>query len=71
MQLSTYAMRGEKKKMLCYLPVLYVWLASCICERVTDIKCPVEVVIQQGPEVKGEKDWAQLFAGLNEIKAQW
>jgi len=32
----------KKRKMLCYLPMLYVWLTSHVGERVSGVSCPVE-----------------------------
>jgi len=61
----------EKGKMLCCLPMLYVWLTSRIGERVSDVSCPVERALQHGLEVKGSQDWKQFFAALTEENIRW
>ena len=61
----------RNRKMLCYIPALYVWLASRIGDRMIGVKCPVELVTRRGPEVKGGREWREFFAGLNETKIQW
>jgi len=35
------------------------------------VKCPVELVRQITIEKNSAQDWAQLFAGLDQIKIQW
>jgi len=46
----------KKGKMLCCLPMLYVWLTSRVGERVSGVSCPVEKTLQHGLEVKGSQD---------------
>jgi len=36
---------NNKKLLVCYLPVLFVWLISRFEEKVVEIKCPVESVL--------------------------
>jgi len=40
---------SRNRKMLCCIPALYVWLASCIGEKTIGVKCPVELVARRGP----------------------
>jgi len=47
-----------KKKMLCCLPVLYVWFISRINKGISNAEGPVEEVLLSKPEIKGAKDWA-------------
>jgi len=61
----------KKGKMLCCLPMLYVWLTSRVGERVSSVSCPVERALQHGLEVKGSQDWKQFFAALTEEKIRW
>ena len=48
----------KTKKMSCCLLVLYVLVISRGGENVININCPVNEVLQHGPEMKGEKGWA-------------
>jgi len=43
----------KKGKMLCYFPMLYVWLTSRVGERVSSVSCPLERTLHHGLEVKG------------------
>jgi len=43
----------RKGKMLCCLPMLYVWLTSRVGERVSSVSCLVERALQHGVEDKG------------------
>jgi len=61
----------KKNKMLCCLPILYVWLTSRARGKVVDISCLVERVLHHGLEVKEAQDWAQFFAALTEEKVKW
>ncbi|XP_027911440.1 uncharacterized protein LOC114170156 [Vigna unguiculata] len=61
----------KKKKMLCCLPVLYVWFISRINKGISNAEGPVEEVLLNKPEIKGAKDWAQFFASLNGGKIRW
>ena len=66
---SCYEMKGMK--VLCCLPVLYVWIMSRVSDKVLNIKCPLKEVLQHGPKMKESGDWAQYFAGLTEGKIKW
>ncbi|XP_027927759.1 uncharacterized protein LOC114184642 [Vigna unguiculata] len=61
----------KKKKMLCCLPVLYVWFISRINKGISNVEGPVEEVLLNKPEIKGAKDWAQFCASLNGGKIRW
>jgi len=61
----------RKRKMACCLSALYVWLVSRIAERAVGFRCPVELALKRGPELRGGDEWKQFFAGLNETKIQW
>jgi len=41
-----------KRKLMCCLPVFYVWLLSCIGEKGISAQCPVEEVMQRKLKVK-------------------
>jgi len=47
----------KKGKMLCCLPMLYVWLTSRVGERVSSVSCLVERALQHGLEFKRSQDW--------------
>jgi len=53
-----------KKRLVCCLPVLFIWLISHFEERVVGIKGPMESVQQQRLEVKKASEWSQCLAGL-------
>jgi len=61
----------KKGKMLCCLPMLYVWLISRVEERVSSVNCLVQRALQHDLEVKGSQDWKQFFATLIEEKIRW
>jgi len=61
----------KRRKMLCCLPVLYVWFISRVSKGILNATCPVEELLQCKPEIKGANEWAQLCASLSEEKIRW
>jgi len=59
------------KKLSCCLPILYIWLMARIGDNVIGIRCQIELVTRRRLEMRGAKEWAQCFTGLNQKKILW
>ncbi|KAG2408055.1 uncharacterized protein HKW66_Vig0028770 [Vigna angularis] len=64
-----YELKGGK--MLCCLPVLYMWFISRVSEDALNTTCPMDELLQCKPNVKGANEWAQLCASLNKEQIKW
>jgi len=60
-----------KRKLMCCLPVFYVWLLSCIGEKGISAQCPVEEVMQRKLEVKKMINWGEFLSRLTQEKIKW
>jgi len=60
---------NKMKKLSCCLPILYIWLMAHIGDNVMGIRCLIELVTRRKLEMRGAKEWAQCFAGLNKRKS--
>jgi len=58
----------KRRKMLCCLPVLYVWFISRVSKGTLNATYLVEELLQCKLEIKGVNEWAQLCASLSEEK---
>jgi len=57
-----------KRKLMCCLPVFYVWLLSHIGEKGISAQCPVEEVMQLKLEVKRTTNWGEFLSRLTQEK---
>ncbi|XP_014521975.1 uncharacterized protein LOC106778515 [Vigna radiata var. radiata] len=64
-----YELKGGK--LLCCLPMLYVWFFSRVSENTLNATCPVDELLQCKPNMKGANKWAQLCASLNVEQVKW
>jgi len=55
------------RKRYCCLPMLYIWSMARNGDNVIEVRCPIELVTQKKLEIRGSKEWAQSFAGLNQL----
>jgi len=60
-----------KRKLMCCLPVFYVWLLSRIGEKGISAQCPVEEVMQRKLEVKRTTNWGEFLSRLTQEKIKW
>lgn len=59
------------KRILCCLPVLYVWLTAHVFDRKSKGMCPFTDLNMLCLKVKSSKDWAQILANLTEKTVRW
>ncbi|XP_014515652.1 uncharacterized protein LOC106773479 [Vigna radiata var. radiata] len=64
-----YELKGGK--LLCCLPVLYVWFVSRVSENTLNATCPVDELLQCKSNMKEANEWAQLCASLNVEQVKW
>jgi len=60
-----------KVRKLCCLPMLYIWSMARIEDNAIGVRCSIELVTRKKLEIRGSKEWAQSFAGLNQKKILW
>jgi len=61
----------KRKKMLCCVPILYVWFISRVRLGTVNAECQIGELPHGGVEIRGAKEWAQFCAGLNGGKIRW
>jgi len=61
----------KRKKMICCVPVLYVWFISRIRLSTLNVECQIGELPPSGIEIQGVKEWAQLCASLNGGRIRW
>jgi len=61
----------EKKneKLICCLPVLFVWLVTNIFKRSNEAVCPIEDF--KGCSIKKDLDWQSYMASMGQSKVRW
>jgi len=60
-----------KRKLMCCLPVFYVWILSRIGEKGISAQCPVEEVMQRKLEAKRTTNWGEFLSRLTQGKIKW
>ena len=58
-----------KRKLMCCLPVLYVWFLSRIGEKGINAQCPVEEVMQR--KLERTTNWGEFLSRLTQDKIKW
>ena len=61
----------KRKKMLCCVPMLYVWFISRIRLGTLNAECLIGELPPSGIEIRGAKEWAQFCASLNGGRIRW
>jgi len=61
----------KRKKMLCCVPMLYVWFISRIRLGTLNAECRIGELPPSGIEIQGAKEWAQFCAILNGGRIRW
>ncbi|CAK8534124.1 unnamed protein product [Lathyrus sativus] len=61
----------SSKRILCCLPVLYVWMTSLVFERDYKAICPITDFQMLGLEPHDGKNWAIVLVNLKADKVRW
>ncbi len=59
------------KRILCCIPVLYVWLTAHVFQRGYESYCPIVDLRRLGLKTRDAKEWAQVFVTLKEESVRW
>ncbi|WJX29868.1 hypothetical protein P8452_18467 [Trifolium repens] len=63
--------KNNRKKIICCLPALYVWLITHIFHSGLRALCPIVDFMQCSVESKSKDDWANYLTDLNERTVRW
>ncbi|XP_027364318.1 uncharacterized protein LOC113871419 [Abrus precatorius] len=59
------------KKIICCLPMLYIWLTAHVFKRPSEIKCLIADLLRFQIGQKNGQEWANHLASLNEGHIRW
>ncbi|XP_027348051.1 uncharacterized protein LOC113859490 [Abrus precatorius] len=59
------------KRIICCLPMLYIWLTAHVFKRPSEIKCPITDLLRFQIGQKNGQEWANHLASLNEGHVKW
>ncbi|XP_027368372.1 uncharacterized protein LOC113874345 [Abrus precatorius] len=59
------------KRIICCLPMLYIWLTAHVFKRPSEIKCPITDLLRFQIGQKNGQEWANHLASLNEGHVRW
>jgi len=60
-----------KRKLMCCLPIFYVWFLSRLGEKGIHAQCPVEEVMQRKSEFRKTTNWGEFLSKLTQDKVKW
>ncbi|XP_027368455.1 uncharacterized protein LOC113874431 [Abrus precatorius] len=59
------------KRIICCLPMLYIWLTTHVFKRPSEIKCPITNLLRFQTRQKNGQEWANHLASVNEGHIRW
>ncbi|XP_027368386.1 uncharacterized protein LOC113874361 [Abrus precatorius] len=59
------------KRIICCLPMLYIWLTTHVFKRPSEIKCPITDLLRFQIGQKNGQEWANHLASLNKGHVRW